>query len=777
MEKNFQIKLRVCIKDENGVFKIKKILNDISTKMELENLRKELEKQNIINQDYEFLEDNCAIEKDTEKDFFLEDIIRENNKIFIQKKSNDEENKKIDNLEQVKENKEIKPPELKMPQKIKENTQSQIKFEKNNSMKVDKELKNKSQNKQNENALDSLIEIKEGKNNKNEPVNEIKIKKESLKEVNNFIACLGAGGTGKSTFCSFYYQRRYNVRKNIFKPSAGSDSDTKGIKMLNLSEKRKIEQSIEREILDVEGFSLDNLESWKYTIIISFLSTELIILNRGPRYEQVKYILGIMQRGFKEFKKKGIPKMLKKIYIQYDTKRGFNKLNTLKTLNLNKKNEKFFDLPDDPLPGGIKIEFVYLPSIQLDKLSDDQDIIDCQDYIDNFDKIIELLKRTEGISNAVASLEEYIDNLNEILKGYSDDSMFDIKKIYKDIESDFEGVYNKYENKFINDLRSKEKQLILPENSSETFEKFIAKQNLNFKFKLIKEDFTFYGSSEKIDKFYDDLISKKSFLVEPKQVFMEFYTKCIHDLENEESKKALEKEKRETEKLKQEIKKTKEENKKNEEKIKKIQEESKKTDEELKNIEMEEIKKRKELEEKLKKLEEEKRKKEEKQKLDEDRFEIKSAYYEKEREINNYFATLKFYQEITNMDLTLKIKKSNSLISFKEKFEKKLMEYFTKKTYEKEEEWKKQISNAQWKQIVQAQGELKCENGHNLEDYVICRECKQALYWVDSDTKYVLCKGCPIKEGGLQKMTDDLVCDFCEGKALCKVKWLINYKP
>lgn len=163
-----------------------------------------------------------------------------------------------------------------MPQKIKENTQAQIKLEKNNLMKGDKELKNKSQNKQNENALDSLIEIKEVKNNKNEPINEIKIKKESLTEVNSFIACLGSGGTGKSTFCSFYYHRRYNIRKNIFKPSAGSDSDTKGIKMLNLSERRKMGQNITREILDVEGFSVDNLESWKYTIIISFLSTELI---------------------------------------------------------------------------------------------------------------------------------------------------------------------------------------------------------------------------------------------------------------------------------------------------------------------------------------------------------------------------------------------------------------------------------------------------------------------------------------------------------------------
>ena len=131
------------------------------------------------------------------------------------------------------------------------------------------------------------------------------------------------------------------MRKNIFKPSSGSDSDTKGIKMLNLSEKRTFKYTIEREILDVEGFSLDNLESWKYTIIISFLTTELIILNRGPRYEQVKYILGIMQRGFKEFEKKNLPKMLKKIYIQYDTKRGFNKMNTLNTLNLNKNYFNF----------------------------------------------------------------------------------------------------------------------------------------------------------------------------------------------------------------------------------------------------------------------------------------------------------------------------------------------------------------------------------------------------------------------------------------------------
>ena len=214
------------------------------------------------------------------------------------------------------------------------------------------------------------------------------------------------------------------------------------------------------------------------------------------------------------------------------------------------------------MPNKIKIEFVYLPMIQLDKLGDDQDITDCQDYISSFDKIIDKLKQTEGISNAVGSLEEYIDDFNEILKGYSDDSMFDIQKIYKDIESDFEGVYNKYENKHKNNLSSKKDELINVADSSETFEKFIAKQNLNFKFKLNIEDFTFYGSSEKIDKFYDTLMSKKSFLIDPKEVFIVFYKKSINDLQLKKRDLEFKKGEKKLEKLKEEIKKNQEEKKK-----------------------------------------------------------------------------------------------------------------------------------------------------------------------------------------------------------------------
>jgi len=272
--------------------------------------------------------------------------------------------------------------------------------------------------------------------------------------------------------------------------------------------------------------------------------------------------------------------------------------------------------------------------------------------------------------------ETYFYSSAVLLKGYSDDSMFDLQKIYKDIESDFEGVYNKYENKHKNYLSSKKDQLINVADSSETFEKFIAKQNLNFKFKLNIEDFTFYGSSEKIDKFYDTLMSKKSFLIDPKEVFMVFYKKSINDLQLKERDLEFKKGEKKLEKLKEEIKKNQEEKKKSEEKLKEIQQENKKTDKELKNIEMEEIKKKKELEEKQKKLEEEKRKEEEKQKLNKDLREIDEAYDIKLRKINNYFATLKFLQKIPTMDFTLKISGSNSQIRYKEKIEKKLLEDF-----------------------------------------------------------------------------------------------------
>ena len=86
MEKNYQIKLRVCIKDEKGTFKIKKDSEWYQYKNGAWKLKRRTGETEHNKSRLCILEDNCPIEKDTEKDLLLEDIIQENNKIYIQNK-------------------------------------------------------------------------------------------------------------------------------------------------------------------------------------------------------------------------------------------------------------------------------------------------------------------------------------------------------------------------------------------------------------------------------------------------------------------------------------------------------------------------------------------------------------------------------------------------------------------------------------------------------------------------------------------------------------------
>ena len=80
--------------------------------------------------------------------------------------------------------------------------------------------------------------------------------------------------------------------------------------------KHKIEANIERELLDVEGFDAGEFNSWKNTLIIAFLSTEVIILKQqNVRDVETKQILKIMESYLKKLKKKNFPRKLKKISI------------------------------------------------------------------------------------------------------------------------------------------------------------------------------------------------------------------------------------------------------------------------------------------------------------------------------------------------------------------------------------------------------------------------------------------------------------------------------
>ena len=150
--------------------------------------------------------------------------------------------------------------------------------------------------------------------------------------------------------------------------------------------------------------------------------------------------------------------------------------------------------------------------------------------------------------------------------------------------------------------------------------------------------------------------------------------------------------------------------------------------------------------------------------------EIFVQFLQKKIEIDNYFALLKFYQEIEYMDLELKI--DTELTDYKLERENDLNNYYAKKIDEKHKEWEEQIERAKWKAPVQAYGELKCENGHYLTEDVYCDECEQILYWVDSDERYAICKGC----NKISKISGNLVCSGCGAPSKAHVKWIKGYK-
>ena len=64
-------------------------------------------------------------------------------------------------------------------------------------------------------------------------------------------------------------------------------------------------------------------------MIIAFLSTDLLILNRNSRFDDVKKMLRIIENSLKRMEDKKIPRILKNIYIQTTSK---NPKNTIEQL-------------------------------------------------------------------------------------------------------------------------------------------------------------------------------------------------------------------------------------------------------------------------------------------------------------------------------------------------------------------------------------------------------------------------------------------------------------
>ena len=528
----------------------------------------------------------------------------------------------------------------------------------------------------NNDLIDNNVEKNKGIIELIDKINDkIKIKKELLKNINSFIACIGQPGVGKSTFGSNYYKKLYKVKNDYFESSDGIETFTKGIWMITNEERRKIPEYISRDFLDVEGFQIDDPNSWKYVMIIAFLSTDLIILNNQARYDEVKKMIKIIEKSLKKMQQMNIPRILKRIYIQ-TIKESKNQI-IEELLENFEYDKKVFQM--------IKFQYIYLPFIPIE--GKEKELMKYPRYKKSFEEIINLLNNSNKY-NSVDSLMNYIDSFNDAING---NTLFNNQLILKDIEIDFNGVYSRYENKLKIELIQKIPNLKKVAKFDETFEDFINKQtNLTFEFKINNEDFTFYGSSKTYDDFYEKLKKNKSFRIEPKDIFFDLYI---------------------TEKLRLESQK------------------------------------------------------------DKTQQEIYNKYLKKKLEIDNYFSLLKFYQEFDYIDLELKI--DTEQIEYKLERESELKNYYFEKIREKKKEWEDQIQRAKWKVPVQAYGEMKCVNGHDLSDLVHCGKCHQTLYWVDSDEKYVICKGC----NEVRKISDNLVCSFCGARSLSQVKWINGYKP
>ena len=818
-------------------------------------------------------------------------------------KNLEDKESKITNKEtkKNKENKEEKRPE---EPKKEQNVQKDNKFEPNDETSDITENVYDTEDISYE-AIDNNIEqnvgieslVKEFKDKKTKK-DCVQIRKELLRTVNSFIACLGPPGSGKSSFCSNYYKKIFNVKNNFFEPSDEVESFTKGIWIVSEKERRKIPIAIKKDILDVEGFQAEQAKCWQYVMIIAFLSTELLILNRDARFDSVKKVMTIISKSLEKMKNLKIPRILKTIYIQTVKK---NPMYTVEELlgkfNINKN-----------IFNSIKLEYVYLPNISEEQLEEcNHEIMEHPNYKKYLNQLLSKITKIKNY-NSVASLTNYIDSFNEAVNG---NSGFDKQAILKDLELDFNGVYNRHESRLKNELFEKKTSLKKLERLDETFEEFIEKQEeLNFEFTIDDIEYTFYGTCDDFDNVYNNLKGKKSFKVSPKEIFLDVYNTQMTELiiqdekrrqeeeqrrleeerkqreeeerkrreeedrkreeerkqrEEEERKKREEEDrKREEERQRREEMRRKEEErikKENEERLKKLKEEERKRreeeqrrlteerrrkeeeeriryeeeqkrlaeerrkreEEERKRYEEEqrriaEERKRKEEEERKrreeedrkreeqrrkreeeerkrleeeqrriaeerkkreeeerKRREEEDRKREEERKIHEEKEKILKMFIDKKRDIDNYFAGLKFKEQIK---LEFKLEYDNKHSDFFNEQKEKLSTYLSEKVAEKKKEWDEQIERAKWKTTVQAHGEMRCKNGHEFgEDACNCMKCHGPVYWADSDENFVICKNC--ENNGLARISGKIVCGVkgCGADCLCKVKWIRGYKP
>ena len=320
-------------------------------------------------------------------------------------------------------------------------------------------------------------------------------------------------------------------------------------------------------------------------MIVAFISTDIIIVNKSDRMDDVKKILSITWNSLDKMNKLGFPKILKNIWVQIEDEDKLSEFEVMMD-SIDNSSEKWKEK-------GIKLNPFLLEQVSKKDLKKVKgNILEEETYLEQaktaFEKILNLPKY-----ESVAALLSHIDNFNNTMNGKDTFNMDNIKEA---IENDFKSSYlivkKRKETQLLNDFSDK---FIEPKTSKESFQDFINRHNINLSFEReeVIDKFSFYSSSPQFDEIYEKLMVEKDFKADP-NIFKDQYDILIEKVKMEEIKK-----------------------------------------QEMENLEKQKLD-----------LEEKKRKETENLKKDEERSDIYNRYRGKQLEINNYFNKLKFYAYI-----------------------------------------------------------------------------------------------------------------------------------
>jgi len=202
-------------------------------------------------------------------------------------------------------------------------------------------------------------------------------------------------------------------------------------------------------------------------MIVAFIATDIIIVNRGCRFDDELKILRIIWFSLDKIDKLGFPKILKNIWIQLDDED-----------QTQQRLEEILKYADDSLEKwkerGIKLNSFLLETVSRKDLRKAKyNILEIEDYLEQAKEAFEQILNSEKYES-ISTIIPHIDNFNNKI---NEKDTVNIKEL---IENDFNRCYsivkNKKESQLLKDFSDK---LTPPKTSEETFEQFINRHNID----------------------------------------------------------------------------------------------------------------------------------------------------------------------------------------------------------------------------------------------------------------------------------------------------------